>query len=103
MVPSRAKFRWIYCRTLSFFPVSWSEFSIIIDTWSLVGVDIRVSEGSPEGLREGMPSTIPSLESAQADSTSVVFTTGGMPPLVDHPDDVYKALYGMLARSFWLP
>lgn len=30
--------------------------------------------------------------------TSIVFTTGGMPPLVDHPDDVYKALYGMLTR-----
>ena len=26
--------------------------------------------------------------------TLLVFTTGGMPPLVDHPDDVYKALYG---------
>ena len=31
----------------------------LVDTWRLVGVDIRVSEDSPEGLREGMPSSGP--------------------------------------------
>lgn len=48
--------------------------------WSLVGQSfggftaVHYLSSHPEGLRE-------------------VFTTGGMPPLVDHPDDVYKALY----------
>lgn len=48
--------------------------------WTLVGQSfggftaVHYLSSHPEGLRE-------------------VFTTGGMPPLVDHPDDVYKALY----------
>jgi len=48
--------------------------------WTLIGqsyggfIAIHYISSCPEGLRE-------------------VFTTGGLPPLVDHPDDVYIALY----------
>ncbi|KAF8463594.1 alpha/beta-hydrolase [Kalaharituber pfeilii] len=48
--------------------------------WTLIGqsyggfIATHYLSTHPEGLKE-------------------VFTTGGMPPLVDHPDEVYKALY----------
>ncbi len=48
---------------------------------------------SPEGLQEGEISTRCVSICLKA---FVVFTTGGLPPLVKHPDLVYKYLFSKL-------
>lgn len=67
---------WLLCRDLPLEAVSIRPR----DNSAMTSDRIAYSDHSPEGLRE-------------------VFTTGGLPPLVDEPDPVYKLTYGKEEKS----